>query len=171
MGMTYDDLGIYGRLRKMARCGPVAMYRRCLSLWRDTMTPAAVADKVRTRALRLRPPQPAAALPPSRRPQVPPHQAPTRPPTRHTRTHARLPPTLRPPPPPQVKTFFKFYAMNRHKATVLTPSYHAESYSPDDNRFDHRQFLYNVMWPWQFRRIDELAVAAVGSTGGAAPAN
>ena len=34
--------------------------------------------------------------------------------------------------------------MNRHKATVLTPSYHAESYSPDDNRFDHRQFLYNI---------------------------
>ena len=33
----------------------------------------------------------------------------------------------------------------------------AESYSPDDNRFDHRQFLYNVRWPWQFRRIDALA--------------
>jgi NAD+ synthase (glutamine-hydrolysing) len=47
MGMTYDDLGVYGRLRKMARCGPVAMYRRCLSLWRDTMTPAAAAEKAR----------------------------------------------------------------------------------------------------------------------------
>lgn len=43
------------------------------------------------------------------------------------------------------------------QATTLTPSYHAESYSPDDNRFDHRQFLYNVQWPWQFRKIDELA--------------
>ena len=39
--------------------------------------------------------------------------------------------------------------------TVLTPSYHAESYSPDDNRFDHRQFLYNTHWPWQFQRIDK----------------
>ena len=38
--------------------------------------------------------------------------------------------------------------------TTLTPSYHAESYSPDDNRFDLRQFLYNVRWTWQFRRID-----------------
>ena len=47
--------------------------------------------------------------------------------------------------------------MNRHKATVLTPAYHAESYSPDDNRFDHRQFLYNVRWPWQFAQIDDLA--------------
>lgn len=38
--------------------------------------------------------------------------------------------------------------------TTITPSYHAESYSPDDNRFDHRPFLYNVRWPWQFRQID-----------------
>lgn len=44
----------------------------------------------------------------------------------------------------QVKDFFRYYSMNRHKATVLTPSYHMESYSPDDNRYDHRQFLYNV---------------------------
>lgn len=29
---------------------------------------------------------------------------------------------------------------------VLTPSYHAENYSPDDNRYDHRQFLYNVRY-------------------------
>ena len=56
-----------------------------------------------------------------------------------------------------VQAFFRFYAINRHKATTLTPSYHAESYSPDDNRFDHRQFLYNVRWPWQFRQIDEMA--------------
>jgi hypothetical protein len=55
----------------------------------------------------------------------------------------------------KVKLFFQLYAINRHKMTVLTPAYHAESYSPDDNRFDHRQFLYNVKWPWQFMRIDE----------------
>lgn len=59
----------------------------------------------------------------------------------------------------QVKFFFRYYAINRHKTTVLTPSYHAENYSPDDNRFDHRQFLYNFAWPWQFKRIDELAAA------------
>ena len=54
----------------------------------------------------------------------------------------------------KVKRFFRYYAINRHKMTTLTPSYHAESYSPDDNRFDLRQFLYNVRWTWQFRRID-----------------
>ena len=57
----------------------------------------------------------------------------------------------------RVKNFFKYYSINRHKATTLTPSYHAESYSPDDNRFDHRPFLYDVRWPWQFQRINELA--------------
>ena len=38
--------------------------------------------------------------------------------------------------------------------TTLTPSYHAEVYSPDDNRFDHRPFLYNARWSWQFSAID-----------------
>ena len=54
----------------------------------------------------------------------------------------------------KVKRFFRYYSMNRHKMTTLTPSYHAESYSPDDNRFDLRQFLYNTRWTWQFRHID-----------------
>ena len=56
----------------------------------------------------------------------------------------------------QVKRFFGFYAQNRHKVTTLTPSYHAENYSPDDNRYDHRQFLYNTRWPRQFATIDRL---------------
>lgn len=30
-----------------------------------------------------------------------------------------------------------------------------QSYSPEDNRFDLRQFLYNTRWPYQFRKIDE----------------
>lgn len=38
--------------------------------------------------------------------------------------------------------------------TTLTPAYHAESYSPDDNRFDLRPFLYNARWDWQFKAID-----------------
>lgn len=100
MGMTYEELSIFGTLRKVDRLGPVSAFRALLSAWRDRCAPAEVAAKV--------------------------------------------------------KHFFRYYAINRHKATVLTPSYHAESYSPDDNRYDHRQFLYNVAWPWQFRRIDEL---------------
>jgi len=56
----------------------------------------------------------------------------------------------------KVKQFFRYYAINRHKMTTLTPSYHAEPYSPDDNRFDLRQFLYNTRWSWQFRKIDKM---------------
>mmetsp|Transcript_39470 Transcript_39470/g.97086 ORF Transcript_39470/g.97086 Transcript_39470/m.97086 type:complete len:719 (+) Transcript_39470:93-2249(+) len=56
----------------------------------------------------------------------------------------------------KVKKFFFFYSINRHKMTTLTPSYHAEDYSPEDNRHDLRQFLYNVSWKWQFRALDSL---------------
>lgn len=38
---------------------------------------------------------------------------------------------------------------------VLTPSTHMEAYSPDDNRFDHRPFLYRANWSWQFKKIDD----------------
>jgi len=55
----------------------------------------------------------------------------------------------------KVKLFFRFYSINRHKMTTLTPSYHAEVYSPDDNRFDHRPFLYNTRWTYQFAAIDQ----------------
>ncbi|GAB1607783.1 glutamine-dependent NAD(+) synthetase-like isoform X1 [Argonauta hians] len=55
----------------------------------------------------------------------------------------------------KVKHFFRCYSINRHKMTVLTPSYYAESYSPDDNRFDLRPFLYNSRWNWQFDKIDK----------------
>eukprot|EP00192_Tetraselmis_astigmatica_P007759 CAMPEP_0117672142 /NCGR_PEP_ID=MMETSP0804-20121206/13736_1 /TAXON_ID=1074897 /ORGANISM="Tetraselmis astigmatica, Strain CCMP880" /LENGTH=695 /DNA_ID=CAMNT_0005480703 /DNA_START=32 /DNA_END=2119 /DNA_ORIENTATION=- len=103
MGMSYEELGIYGRLRKISRCGPVSMYRTLVHLW-SHCTPTQVAEKV--------------------------------------------------------KFFFRFYSINRHKMTTITPAYHAETYSPDDNRFDHRQFLYRTSWPWQFRRIDELAAQA-----------
>lgn len=99
MGMTYAELTLFGRLRKVMRCGPVAMFRSLLGTWAGMYPPSEVARKV--------------------------------------------------------QHFFRYYAINRHKATVLTPAYHAENYSPDDNRFDHRQFLYNVGWPWQFRAIDQ----------------
>mmetsp|Transcript_69867 Transcript_69867/g.160649 ORF Transcript_69867/g.160649 Transcript_69867/m.160649 type:complete len:741 (-) Transcript_69867:197-2419(-) len=54
----------------------------------------------------------------------------------------------------KVKDFWFYNAINRHKMTTLTPSYHAENYSPDDNRFDLRPFLMNPMFAAQFRAID-----------------
>jgi len=101
MGMSYDELAQYGRLRKPGCCGPYSMFMNLVHTWgKDrNLTPQEVANKV--------------------------------------------------------KLFFRYYSINRHKMTTLTPSYHAEVYSPDDNRFDHRPFLYNTRWTWQFGAIDQ----------------
>ncbi|KAK7927948.1 NAD+ synthase (glutamine-hydrolyzing) [Apiospora marii] len=48
----------------------------------------------------------------------------------------------------KVMRFFRnvrhIYAINRHMATIITPSVHTSAYDPDDNRHDLRPFLYNV---------------------------
>ncbi|XP_015913289.1 glutamine-dependent NAD(+) synthetase [Parasteatoda tepidariorum] len=98
MGMTYDELSIYGHLRKPGGCGPYSMFCKLVNTWSNILQAHDIADKV--------------------------------------------------------KHFFRKYSINRHKMTVLTPSYHAETYSPDDNRYDQRPFLYNVKWDWQFHAID-----------------
>ena len=55
----------------------------------------------------------------------------------------------------KVKKFFRIYRANRHKLTVLPPALHAESYGPDDNRFDLRPFVLPD-FKYQFAQIDEL---------------
>lgn len=100
MGMTYEELGYFGRLRKISRCGPVSMFMKLCAKW-----PSLSVKEVATK----------------------------------------------------VKRFFYYYSVNRHKMCIITPSYHAEAYSPDDNRFDLRQFLYNTKWTRQFNKIDEIA--------------
>jgi len=109
MGMTYEELGWFGRLRKLGRCGPVSMYRKLVDEWTSAKKKRAPEDVL---------------------------------------THAEV--------AAKVKRFFFYYSINRHKMCTLTPSYHAEGYSPDDNRFDLRPFLYNSRWPRQFQTIDQL---------------
>ncbi|XP_031799256.1 glutamine-dependent NAD(+) synthetase isoform X4 [Sarcophilus harrisii] len=109
MGMTYKELSVFGRLRKMGKAGPYSMFCKLINMWKEICTPREVAEKV--------------------------------------------------------KHFFRMYSLNRHKMTVLTPSYHAENYSPDDNRFDLRPFLYQSSWPWQFRCIDHQVMKLEGAEG------
>ena len=111
MGMTYDELTEYGRLRKIGKAGPVSMFEALVRRWTH-LTPRQVGDKV--------------------------------------------------------KFFFTMYARNRHKMTTLTPSYHAEAYSPDDNRFDLRQFLY-PRFEYQFGRIDALVEEMEGTVAVKSP--
>lgn len=100
MGMSYEELSIFGRLRKNQKCGPYSMFLKLYHEWTPRLTPRQIAEKV--------------------------------------------------------KRFFFFYAINRHKQTIITPSYHAEQYSPDDNRFDLRPFLINPRFTWASKKIDAI---------------
>ena len=102
MGMTYAELSVFGRLRKVSKLGPWGMYEKLLRMWSDRLSPREVYEKTRR--------------------------------------------------------FFYYYSINRHKMTVLTPSYHAEAYSPDDNRFDLRPFLLPP-FEWPYRKMEEDVVA------------
>jgi NAD+ synthase (glutamine-hydrolysing) len=42
MGMTYDELSIYGKLRKQECCGPYSMFVRLLESWSNKLTPRQV---------------------------------------------------------------------------------------------------------------------------------
>ncbi|CAD6588874.1 MAG: glutamine-dependent NAD(+) synthetase [Tremellales sp. Tagirdzhanova-0007] len=101
MGMTYDELSIFGRLRKVEKCGPYSMFGKLVQEWGSFLSPTEIAEKV--------------------------------------------------------KHFFFTHAINRHKMTTITPAVHMESYSPDDNRFDLRPFLYPARFDHQFHKIDVLA--------------
>ncbi|QIW98013.1 hypothetical protein AMS68_003531 [Peltaster fructicola] len=56
----------------------------------------------------------------------------------------------------KVADFMKFYAINRHKQTTMTPGLYLESYTPDDNRYDLRPFLYPIWFPFERRKIENL---------------
>ena len=56
----------------------------------------------------------------------------------------------------KVADFMKWYAINRHKMTTMTPGLYLESYTPDDNRYDLRPFLYPVWFPFERRKIENM---------------
>ena len=99
MGMTYEELSIFGRLRKVDKLGMWGMWEKLCHEWSGRMSPREVYEKTRR--------------------------------------------------------FFYYYAINRHKMTVITPSYHAEAYSPDDNRYDLRPFLYPG-FSWAYSKIERV---------------
>ncbi|KAK3073844.1 glutamine-dependent NAD(+) synthetase [Teratosphaeriaceae sp. CCFEE 6253] len=55
----------------------------------------------------------------------------------------------------KVRDFMYYYAVNRHKMTTMTPGLYLESYTPDDNRFDLRPFLY-PRFTFEHRIIENL---------------
>lgn len=103
MGITYEELSIFGKLRKVYQMGPLSMLKHFVkypsTIFSANSSISYISDRI--------------------------------------------------------KTFFTYYAKNRHKMTTLTPSYHAESYSPEDHRFDLRPFLYPTQWIWQFNSMNQ----------------
>ena len=126
MGMSYDELSVFGRLRKVSKLGPWGMYEKLVYLWGKSPPADPTARIANTNGLA-------------------PHQNIEE---VHATIHGRglSPREVY----EKVRRFFYYHSINRHKMTVLTPSYHAEQYSPDDNRYDLRPFLYpSFTWPYR----------------------
>jgi len=115
MGMSYAELGDLGHCRKVEHCGPLSCFLKLRTLWAHKTgdwTSPADNDTAITPSIRL------------------------------WGCPGKLQPvTFDVKVAQKVKDFFFYNVINRHKMTTLTPSYHAENYSPDDNRFDLRPFL------------------------------
>ena len=43
MGMTYDELSVFGRLRKVEKCGPFSMYTKLVQEWGKVHSPEEVS--------------------------------------------------------------------------------------------------------------------------------
>jgi NAD+ synthase (glutamine-hydrolysing) len=42
MGMTYEELSIFGRLRKNDKCGPYSMFTKLVAEWGTALSPLQV---------------------------------------------------------------------------------------------------------------------------------
>lgn len=42
MGMTYEELSVFGRLRKQEKCGPYSMFTKLIAEWGSTLSPLQV---------------------------------------------------------------------------------------------------------------------------------
>jgi len=105
MGMTYDELSVFGRLRKVEKCGPYSMFAKLVVEWGSRLSPIQVGVILKTK--------------------------------RRSWQQFQI--------AEKVKLFFFEHARNRHKMTTLTPAYHAESYSPDDNSMFSQQIRVGAL--------------------------
>jgi NAD+ synthase (glutamine-hydrolysing) len=44
MGMTYDELSVFGRLRKVEKCGPYSTFTKLIHEWGALLSPTQVSD-------------------------------------------------------------------------------------------------------------------------------
>ncbi|KAM7423524.1 hypothetical protein PAMA_000059 [Pampus argenteus] len=46
MGMTYSELSVIGRLRKISKCGPFSMFCKLIHMWKDALSPTEVSQRL-----------------------------------------------------------------------------------------------------------------------------
>jgi NAD+ synthase (glutamine-hydrolysing) len=124
--MTYNQLYILGKLRKEEMLGPVSMFKRLCEMWLGKTVDLCVKppdigelykdDKVQFVVDGTNIPTPFTKIV-------------------QAKATATIIANI-------VTIFFDFYGIHRNKMTILTPSVHGTGYSPDDNRYDQRPFLY-----------------------------
>ncbi|KAK5095441.1 glutamine-dependent NAD(+) synthetase [Lithohypha guttulata] len=141
MGMTYAELSVFGRLRKVYKLGPWGMYERLLYSWGKPVPEdqKSMAEGKEGKGVDAVGQQTVGSTPESA-----------------DASHLINPRGLSPREiRDKVLRFFHFFQINRHKATILPPGLHLEEYSPEDNRFDLRPFLYPSVWTgWAAGKID-----------------
>ncbi|OQU94823.1 hypothetical protein CLAIMM_01116 [Cladophialophora immunda] len=127
MGMTYAELSVLGRLRKVGRLGPWGVFEKLIPIWTSA------------------PPDPEMIATEARGAHTDPQYV-------HSVAHGEsmTPRAVY----EKVRRFFYYYAINRHKQTTLTPGLHMEQYSPDDHRYDMRPFLY-PSFTAQYRKMEQ----------------
>lgn len=47
MGVTYDELSVFGRLRKVDKCGPYSTFTKLVHEWGSFLSPVEIAEKVK----------------------------------------------------------------------------------------------------------------------------
>lgn len=102
--MSYNELSVYGRLRKVEKCGPYSMFGKLLIEWGTMFSPAEVSD-LRARILISCSVKGQGMTGLQSQPRF--------------CTDEQI--------AKKVKNFWFFYAINRHKMTTLTPSVHSVS--------------------------------------------
>lgn len=46
MGMTYKELSVFGRLRKIGKCGPYSMFTKLVREWGSALSPIQVSRSI-----------------------------------------------------------------------------------------------------------------------------
>jgi NAD+ synthase (glutamine-hydrolysing) len=47
MGLTYEELSIFGRLRKEESLGPYGMFRKLVAIWKENLSAKEIAENVK----------------------------------------------------------------------------------------------------------------------------